>query len=50
MNGVDSGQAGAYANRGYRQLLVGNYTAIYCMDEAQKQVIVVMVRYSPSNF
>ena len=43
-------QTGAYANRGYRQLLVGNYTVIYRVDEAQKQVIVVTVRYSPSNF
>ena len=43
-------QTGAYANRGYRQLLVGNYTVIYRVDEAKKQVIVVTVRYSPSNF
>ena len=43
-------QTGAYANRGYRQLLVGNYTIIYRVDEAKKQVIVVTVRYSTSNF
>lgn len=43
-------QTGAYANRGYRQLLVGNYTVIYRVDEVKKQVIVVTVRYSPSNF
>lgn len=41
---------GIYANRGYRQLLVGNYTVIYRVDEAAKQVIVVTVRYSPSEF
>ena len=41
---------GAYANRGYRQMLVKNYTVIYRVDEANKQVVVVTVRYSPSNF
>lgn len=41
---------GAYANRGYRQLFVENYTAIFRIDEAQKTVIVVTVRYSPSEF
>lgn len=41
---------GVYANRGYRQLLVKNYTVIYRVDEAHKQVLVVTVRYSPSNF
>ena len=41
---------GAYANRGYRELMVGNYTAIYRIDEVENQVIVVTVRYSRSNF
>lgn len=41
---------GIYANRGYRQLLVKNYTVIYRVDEPNKQVIIVTVRYSPSNF
>ena len=41
---------GAYANRGYRQLFVENYTAIFRIDEAKKTVIVVTVRYSPSEF
>ena len=41
---------GVYANRGYRQLLVKNYTVVYRIDEAHKQVIVVTVRYSPSEF
>ena len=43
-------RTGAYANCGYRQLFVGNYTVIYRVDEAQKQVIVVTVRYSQSVF
>lgn len=41
---------GVYANRGYRQLLVERYTVIYRVDDEEKQVIVVTVRYSPSNF
>ena len=41
---------GAYANQGYRELLVENYTVIYRVDEPTKQVIVVTVRYSRSNF
>ena len=41
---------GAYAYRGYRQLFVKNYTALFRIDEQKKQVIVVTVRYSPSMF
>ena len=41
---------GAYAHRGYRQLLLENYTAIYRVEESKKQVVVVTVRYSPSQF
>lgn len=43
-------KTGAYANKGYRQLFVGNYTAIYRIDEERRQVIVVTIRYSPSQF
>lgn len=43
-------KTGAYANKGYRQLFVKNYTAIFRVDEAEKTVIVVTVRYSPSQF
>lgn len=43
-------KTGTYANRGYRQLFVGNYTVIYRVDEKHKQVIVVTVRYTPSQF
>ena len=43
-------KTGAYANRGYRQLFVGNYTVIYPIDEKHRQVIVVTIRYSPSQF
>ncbi len=41
---------GAYANKGYRQLFIENYTIIYRVDEKRKQVIVVTVRYSKSMF
>lgn len=43
-------RVGAYANKGYRQLLVKNYTVIYRIDEAAKTVIVVTVRYSRGQF
>lgn len=41
---------GAYANKGYRQLLVKNYTVIFRINEEEKTVIVVTVRYSASQF
>ena len=41
---------GTYANRGYRQLLLEKYTAVFRGDEAKKTVIVVTIRYSPSEF
>ncbi|MCI8414313.1 MAG: type II toxin-antitoxin system RelE/ParE family toxin [Ruminiclostridium sp.] len=43
-------KTGAYGGKGYRQLLVKNYTVIYRIDETAKDVIVVTVRYSPSQF
>ena len=41
---------GAYANKGYRQLFVGNFTVVYRVAEAKKRVLVVTVRYSKSQF
>jgi len=43
-------KTGAYANKGYRQLFVGNYTVIYRIDEKRRQVIVITIRYSPNQF
>lgn len=43
-------KSGVYAGKGYRQLFVKNYTVIYRVDESKKQVVVVTVRYSKSNF
>lgn len=43
-------KTGAYANKGYRQLLIKNYVVVYRVNEAQKAVIIVTVRYAPSRF
>ncbi len=43
-------RSGAYANKGYRQLFVKNYTVIYRIDESEKEVVIVTARYSKSNF
>ena len=41
---------GAYASKGYRQIFVKNFIIVYRIDESSKTVIIVAVRYSPSNF
>lgn len=43
-------RTGAFANRGYRQLLIKNFTIVYRIDEVRKMVIIVTVRYTPSSF
>lgn len=43
-------QTGMYAKKGYRQLFVKNYTVIYRVDEPNKTVLIVTVRYSSSQF
>lgn len=43
-------RGGAYAKDGYRQLMVKNYIVIYRVNEAEKQVIIVTVRYARSSF
>jgi plasmid stabilization system protein ParE len=43
-------RTGAFANRGYHQVFVKNFTIVYRIDDVKKMVIVVTVRYSPSNF
>ena len=43
-------KTGAYASQGYRQLFVGNYTALFRIDEVSKLVIIVTIRYSSSQF
>lgn len=43
-------KTGAFANRGYRQLFVKNFTIVYRVDEDRKRVIIVTVRYTPGSF
>lgn len=43
-------RTGAFANRGYRQLFVKNFTIVYRINEPKKTVIIVTVRYTPSSF
>lgn len=43
-------RAGAFANRGYRQIFAKNFTIVYRIDEARKMVIIVTIRYTPSSF
>lgn len=43
-------RVGVYANRGYRQLFVKNFTIVYRVDEKMKCVIIVTVKYSSSSF
>lgn len=42
-------QEGRYAGKGYRQLLVDNYIAIFRIDETEKTVYVVTVQYQGRN-
>ena len=44
------GKIGLYANKGYRQLFLKNFSVIYRVDEVKKYVIIITVRYSRSNF
>lgn len=43
-------QQGRYAGKGYKQLLIDNYIAIYRIDEENKIVYVVTVQYYGRNF
>jgi addiction module RelE/StbE family toxin len=45
-----SRKRGMYANKGYRQLFVGNFTIVYRVVEAKRMVLIVTVRYSKSRF
>ncbi|MEF9960956.1 MAG: type II toxin-antitoxin system RelE/ParE family toxin [Clostridium sp.] len=41
---------GAYANKGYRQLFIKNFTIVYRIDESKKYVVIVTVKYTASQF
>ncbi len=40
---------GRYANQGYRQIFVKNFTIVYRIEEEAKEVMIVAVHYSPRN-
>lgn len=40
---------GRYVGKGYRQLLIDNYIAIFCIDELHKTVYVVTIQYQGRN-
>lgn len=40
---------GRYAGKGYRQLLIDNYIAIFRIDETNKIVYVITVQYQGRN-
>ncbi|MCM1424437.1 MAG: type II toxin-antitoxin system RelE/ParE family toxin [bacterium] len=40
---------GRYAGKGYRQLLIDNYIAVFRIDEAHKTVYVVTIQYQGRN-
>jgi plasmid stabilization system protein ParE len=43
-------KTGAFANKGYRQIFVKNFTIVYRIDPDKKIVIIVTIRYTPSSF
>ncbi|MBR2409645.1 MAG: type II toxin-antitoxin system RelE/ParE family toxin [Lachnospiraceae bacterium] len=43
-------KVGLYANKGYRQLFIKNYTIVYKIGEKEKIVVIHTVRYTPSLF
>lgn len=43
-------RTGAYANGDYRQLFVKNYVIVYRVLKENREVHIITVRYSPSNF
>lgn len=40
---------GKYANKGYRQLLIDNYIAVYRIDEESNTVYILTVQYFGRN-
>lgn len=41
---------GQYRNQGYWQLFYKNYTIVYAVKEKEKEVHIIAIKYSPSNF
>lgn len=43
-------KVGQYRNPGYRQLFYKNYTIVYAVKDNEKEVHIIAVKYSHSNF
>ena len=43
-------KVGQYRTKGYRQLFYKNYTIVYAVKDNEKEVHIIAVKYSPSNF
>ena len=43
-------KTGLYANKGYRQMLIKNYMVIYRIEEENKRVIIITIKYSGRIF
>lgn len=43
-------KVGQYRNKGYRQLFYKNYTIVYTVKNNEKEVHIIAIKYSPSNF
>ena len=43
-------KVGIYANKGYRQQFVKNYTIVYRTDNESKTVMIITVKYSHQNY
>lgn len=41
---------GMFANKGYRQIFLNNFTIIYRVDANIKQVVIIHIVYSKRNF
>ena len=42
-------QVGRYAGKGYKQLLIDDYIAIFKIDESEKKVYVITIQYQGRN-
>lgn len=43
-------RTGKYANKGYRQIFVKNFTIVYRINTDKKEVVILTVKYSRSEF
>ena len=43
-------KTGSFANKGYRNIFVKNFTIIYRIEEKKKEVVIVTAKYSHSMF